>query len=121
MGPEQLGPIVGMIFIIVTGLVFVSYFYFRSRERQLMIDKGMSTEQIAELLKGKRNPYSILKMGVITILFGLGLGIGIGLQDADYGDFWITLLLFTFTGIGFVLAFFVSRKYEKEDGYISKS
>ncbi|MCB9247920.1 MAG: hypothetical protein H6613_04920 [Ignavibacteriales bacterium] len=53
-------------------LVVATYIYFRARERQMMIEKGLTPEQISELFKSKRNPYTWLKLGVIIIGAGLG-------------------------------------------------
>ena len=39
-----------IISVIVTGLVLVTWFYFRSKEKQMMIEKGMSYEQMIELM-----------------------------------------------------------------------
>lgn len=115
MTPDQLGPIVGMVFILVVGLVIITYYYFRSKERQLIIEKGLSAEQIAELIKNKKNPYIVLKLGLIVLFFGIGLGLGLLLEDSGYSGAWIPFLIFAFTGTGFIAAFFVSRKFEKED------
>jgi len=103
---------VPIIFFLVTGLVIVSYYYFRSRERQLLIDKGLTPEQIREFFKYKKDHLIWLKIGVISILFGLGLGFGMMLEDIKGGDYWIPLFIFTFMGIGFVAAFFLARKYD---------
>ena len=40
-----------IVMFLVIGLVLVTFFYFRSREKQLMIEKGLSYEQMMELLK----------------------------------------------------------------------
>jgi hypothetical protein len=55
----------------------------------------------------------MLKIGIVTICFGLGLGIGIMLNDVTSKDYWVPLCLFTITGAGFVVANVVSRKLEK--------
>jgi hypothetical protein len=115
MNPEIMGQIVGMLVTVVIGLVIVTFFYFRSRERQMMIEKGLAPEQIAELFKAKKNPYTWLKLGVIIIGAGLGIGLGVVAHEADMNEGLIPLSIITLTGIGFVGAFFVSRKFEKED------
>ncbi len=110
-----MGPITGILITLIIGLVIVTYFYFRARERQMMIEKGLTPEQISELFKSKRNPYTWLKLGVITI--GTGLGVGLGLLTENWGmnEGFLPLLIITFIGAGFVAAFFISRKFEKED------
>jgi uncharacterized membrane protein YkgB len=104
-----------IIMFLVTGLVLVTYIYFRSKERQMMIDKGMTPEQIAELFKSKKNPYITLKIGIITILSGIGIGIGVFIQKIDFYEGLSPLFIISFIGLGFVAAFFATRKFELED------
>jgi len=121
MNPEIMEGITGILITTVIGLVIVTFFYFRSKERQLMIEKGLTPEQIAELFKSKRNPYTWLKLGVIIIGAGLGIGLGVIAAQADLNEGLIPLSIITLTGVGFVAAFFVSRKFEKEDEKSGKS
>jgi hypothetical protein len=101
---------VPIVLFLVTGIVIVSFIYYKSKEKQLLIEKGFSPEQILELFKRKIDPYILMKIGIILFFFGLGLGLGMWLEDMnfnhkDYGnDYWIPLCMFTFTGVGFVLA-----------------
>lgn len=111
-----MGPLAGMTITLIIALVIATYFYFRSRERQMMIEKGLTAEQMAELVKSKRNPYTWLKLGVIIIGAGLGIGMGVMAEQANWNDGFISLFIITFIGLGFVGAFFLSRKFEKEDG-----
>jgi len=115
LAQEIMGPLTGITITLIVGLVIVTYFYFRARERQMMIEKGLTPEQMAELFKSKRNPYTWLKLGVITIFSGLGIGLGVMAEQANWNDGFISLFIITLIGVGFVAAFFVSRKFEKED------
>ena len=108
---------VPVTFMLVTGLVLVTYFYFKSREKTMMIEKGLSYEQMMEFFKTKKDPYTMLKIGIVIFFFGFGLGLGIIIENnfvEDEGT-WIPLLLFTFTGAGFVTAFFTARKMEEKE------
>ena len=98
---------VPVTFRLVTGLVLVTYFYFKSREKTMMIEKGLSYEQMMEFFKTKRDPYSMLKLGIVVFFFGLGLGIGLLIENnsVDSEGTWIPFLLFTLTGVGFIVAF----------------
>ena len=121
---EELIP---MVFFLVTGLVIVTYIYFRSREKQMMIEKGLSIEQMMELLRTKRDPYLMLKLGIIVLFVGLGIGLGFLFQywfgyqfqvgsgadrwmdrheDGEWMGFWVVFM----TGLGFVTAFLATRK-----------
>ncbi len=107
---EELIP---MVFFLVTGLVIVTYVYFRSREKQMMIEKGLSIEQMMELLKTKRDPFIMLKLGIIILFVGLGLGIGFLFEqwtDHQVHGGWMGFWIVTMTGLGFVTAFLVTRK-----------
>ena len=110
-----MGPLTGMTITLIVALVIATYVYFRSRERQMMIEKGLTAEQMAELFKSKRNPYTWLKLGIITIGAGIGIGMGVMAEQAEWNDGFISLFIITFIGLGFVGAFFISRKFEKED------
>jgi uncharacterized membrane protein YkgB len=115
LAQEIMGPLTGITITLIVGLVIVTYFYFRARERQMMIEKGLTPEQMSELFKSKRNPYTWLKLGVITIGAGLGIGFGVMMEEAGWNEGFIPLFIITLVGVGFVAAFFVSRKFEKED------
>ena len=101
-----------IVMFLVTGLVLVTYFFLRSKERQMLIEKNLDAQAIKEFFNNKRNsdPFRLLKLGVVCIFFGLGLGIGLILEDNTNKDYWIPLMLFTITGIGFVLANLISQK-----------
>jgi len=101
-----------IIFIIAVALVLVTAFYFKSREKQLLIEKGLNAEQIKEFFESKKDPNRLLKFGIVIFAFGLGLGLGIMMEDYTSKEYWIPLLLFTFTGVGFMASGLVSRKYD---------
>lgn len=115
-----MGPLTGITITLIIGLVIATYFYFRSKERQMMIERGLSPEQITELFRSKRNPYTWLKLGVIIIGTGLGVGLGVVAAQSEWNEGLVPLFIITFIGIGFVGAFFISRKFEKEDEALQK-
>lgn len=112
MHGEFLVPIV--IFLVI-GIINVTAIYYRSKEKQMMIDRGLTTEQIQEFFKRKKYPNALMKIGIILFFFGLGLGTGLWLEDMhlngkDYdNEFWIPFMIFTFTGIGFIVANFTHK------------
>jgi uncharacterized membrane protein YkgB len=112
---QEIAVLIPIVMFLIIGLILTTYIYFRSRERQMMIDKGMTPEQIAELFKSKKNPYTVLKLGIIIIFAGLGIGLGVIVNEAGYPEGLTPLLIITLTGIGFVAAFFAARKFEIED------
>jgi len=109
---EELIPI---ILFLVTGLVIITWIYFRSKEKQMIIYKGMSYEQMQEFFKIRRDKYLFFKLGLVIFFFGVGLGVGLLLQSFYEIDAWVPFLTFTMTGIGFIVAFFWARKLEKNE------
>jgi purine-cytosine permease-like protein len=114
MAENVIAVFIPIVTVLVIGIILVSFFFFRSRERQLLIEKGMDAQSIKEFFEGKKDPLRMLKIGIVTIAFGLGLGFGIKMEVDDGGGYWIPLFLFTVTGIGFVVANVVARKIEKK-------
>jgi hypothetical protein len=112
MGPEIIAVTIPIVAIVATALILITAFYYKSREKQLLIEKGLSAEQIKEFFESKKDPNRLLKYGIIIFAFGLGLGLGIMMQDFTSKDYWVPLLLFTFTGLGFVVSSLVSRKLD---------
>lgn len=108
-----------IIFFLVIGLVLVISIFYKSKEKQMLIEKGLSAEEIKKFFQEKRDPFIMLKIGIISIFFGLGLGFGMMLERSDHGEYWIPLFLFTLTGVGFVVANLVGNKlrekYTKKD------
>ena len=113
MNPAVIGVFIPIIFLLMTGLTLVTYFYLRSRERQMLIEKGLDAQSIKEFFENKKDPYRWMKIGIVCIGFGIGLGLGMYLEDATDKGYWIPLFLFVFTGIGFVVSNLLARKYEQ--------
>ena len=113
-GPEGFVGVIAVsipiVFTLVVGLVFVTFFYFRSRERQMLIDKGLDAQSIKEFFKQKHDPFTLMKFGIIILAFGIGLGLGLMLEDYTDEGYWIVLFMFAFTGIGFIVANAVAQK-----------
>jgi uncharacterized membrane protein YfcA len=98
--------LVPVIMFLVIGLIWISYMYFRARERQQLINNGTTAEELARAYntKKKKSRDFLIVTGVISIFFGIGLGVGMYLDDVTGKDYWIPLPLFVATGIGFIVA-----------------
>jgi hypothetical protein len=125
-----LGIMVPIIFFIVVGFVIALVFQLKSKEKQMMIEKGLSTEQMVELLKSKekdnRNRFLMLKGGIILIFLVIGGIIGDLIDRAFYFKYenfsgshyydgsanYSVWLAFLGLGIGAVAAHFIAKKYE---------
>lgn len=104
-----------IISVIVTGIVLITFFYFRSKEKQMMIERGLSYEQMVEMLKARKDNYALLKIGIIIMFFGIGLGTGILIERFTGIDEWVPLFIFVMLGIGFIVAHFASQKLAKKE------
>ena len=104
-----------IIMTLVVGAVLIIYFYLKSKEKQILIEKGLSTEEIKKFFEQKRDGFWLMRIGIISIFFGLGLGFGLMMQDSTIKDFWVPLSLFVGTGIGFVLANVIPDKMKKKN------
>ena len=109
MGSEVI--VVPIIFF-TTAAVIISYFYLRYRERSTIIERGLTPEQMLALYDKKRDPFLMLKIGVVVFFFGLGLGIGMLLERSTHEEAWVPFLIFTGTGLGFIVAFYLTKMLE---------
>ena len=115
MNPGVIAIFIPIITVLVMGLVLVAFIYYRSRERQVLIEKGLDAQSIKEFFERKKDPYRLMKIGIVAVAFGIGLGLGMLLQDYTYKDYWIVLFMFTFTGAGFVVANLTTKKLEQRE------
>ncbi len=107
--------LIPIITVIIIGLILITFFYYRSRERQMLIEKGLDAKSIKEFFESKKDPYWLLKLGVVIFFFGLGLGIGLILNDSTDRGYYIPLFLFTFFGIGAIVANLLGKRLEKSE------
>ncbi|MEG8947634.1 DUF6249 domain-containing protein [Rosettibacter firmus] len=115
MGEGLIALFIPIVAITVTGIVLVSYFYFHSKEKQLMIEKGLSFEQMIEILRSRKDPYGLLKVGIIILFFGIGLGTGILIRRFTGIDEFVPLFIFAMFGLGFIVAHFASQKLANKE------
>jgi uncharacterized membrane-anchored protein YhcB (DUF1043 family) len=113
--PEVIAVFIPIIITLVVGIVIVVHIYLQSREKQILIEKGLSTDEIKKFLEQKRDGLSLLKIGIISIAFGIGLGFGMFMEDTTSKEYWIPLSLFIGTGIGFVVANVMTDKIKKKN------
>jgi hypothetical protein len=111
---EVVAVFIPIIMTLVIGAVIIIYFYLKSKEKQMLIEKGLSAEEIKKFFEEKRDGLWLMKFGIISIFFGLGLGFGMMLEDATSKEYWIPFLLFVGTGIGFVVANVLADKRKKK-------
>jgi len=115
MREEVIAVFIPIIITLVIGIILVVHFYLQSKEKQMLIEKGLSADEMKKFFEEKSDGLGLMKIGIISISFGLGLGIGMILEDATSKEYWIPLSLFVGTGIGFVLANVLTEKMKKKN------
>lgn len=112
------GILVPIALFLCIAAVLIVYFVTRNNERRMFIEKGLTPEQMRELMAphGRAaKPLSSLKWGLLGIFLGLGLLAG-GLLHEYYGyeEFVYFASMFIGGGIGLVIFYVVaSKKLEK--------
>jgi len=56
-----------------------------------------------------------MKIGIISVAFGIGLGLGIGFGESGNRDYLIPFCIFVFTGIGFITANITGNKLDDKN------
>ena len=74
MHEEVVAVFIPIVMFLIIGLIWVTAIYYRSRERQMLIEKGLSAEDMKKFFEQKRDPFWLMKVGIICIFFGIGLG-----------------------------------------------
>ena len=97
-------PVIGFL---VTGAVWITFIYFRSKEKQMMIEKDLTNEQISLLLEKRNNSNWMLQLGVLSVGLGVGLGLGFLFDAEEYMGFFIL----TSIGIAAIIAWLLTKKY----------
>jgi ABC-type uncharacterized transport system permease subunit len=102
-----------IVMFLIIGLIAVTAIYYRSRERQMLIEKGLSASEIKEFFRQRRDPFWLMKIGIISIFFGIGLGIGLMSGPEETREVVTPTTIFIFTGLGFVIANVLGNKFRK--------
>ena len=106
----MIGPI---CFIFAVATVFISHIVAKHRERTMMIEKGLTSEEMKALYTRdvRRDPLSALKWGLLFVLGGLAVLIGVYLRDTYFAnDGVIVGMVCLFVGIGLVIFYTIAAK-----------
>ena len=112
MDSEQIEVMIPIILFIVTGLVFISFFYFKHRTKAVFAEKGYSADEIVKIFNLKqnnekaKNPNRYLFQGAVVLFTGIGFGLGEFAEDYFGKEYLFVPLLLIFIGIGL----FVGKK-----------
>jgi hypothetical protein len=104
--------IVTCLFIIFMTGVFLSWFFMhkaKSRERLLMIEKGVDLSQLHQQRKYIFN-FPWLKVGIVVASMGFGMVVG----GFSHNPFIIFGAIFLFGGIGMIVANYLDKPKGRE-------
>ena len=104
---------VPFMFVIVLGMVILYGIYAKHRERIIMVEKGMSSEDIKAIYTRsiQRDPLSSLKWGILFVLAGIAIMLGNYLHEQyNVDEAVIEGMVCLFVGIGLVLFYSVATK-----------
>ncbi len=106
---------VPIILFIVTGATIITALYFRSREREMILQKDYTAEELQALLNPQATRKGgIVVVGILAISFGTGLTIGFIIRDLTGNGDFVSMPLFICVGIGLVISFYVREKLNKK-------
>ncbi len=106
-----------IVMFIVTGAVIITFLFFRSREREMILAKDYSAEELMLLLNpGSKKKGVLVVLGILTASFGLGMLIGTMVHNATGENDYIPFIMFIFVGIGLITSFYVREKLNKKEG-----
>ena len=110
---EVVAVFIPIVMFLVLGLILVTSIYYRSRERQMLIEKGLSAEDMKKFFEPKKDPFWLMKIGIICIFVVIGLGIGLMSGPEETREIVTPTSIFIFTGIGFVIANIYGNKFRR--------
>jgi Na+/melibiose symporter-like transporter len=106
-----------IVMFIVTGAIVITFLFFRSREREMILAKDYTAEELMLLLNpGSKKKGVLVVLGILTASFGLGMLIGTMVHNATGENDYIPFIMFIFVGIGLITSFYVREKLNKKEG-----
>lgn len=113
MNEDAIAVFIPIVMFLIIGLIWVTAIYYRSKEKQMLIEKGLSAEDMKKFFEQKKDPFLLMKVGIICIFFGIGLGIGLMSGAEETREIVTPTSIFIFTGIGFVIANIYGNKLRR--------
>jgi hypothetical protein len=97
-----------VLFAAIFGMVYV-YLMTRHRERMTILEKNLTTSPFTSV-----NNTALLKYGIIWLGISAGIIAGYILYDLGFEEsFSYASMVFLFSGISMIIAFFVAQKHSK--------
>jgi|ERR1041385_2145176 Na+/melibiose symporter-like transporter len=111
MQPHEV--MIPIILFLTIGAIFLMWIISRHRERMVMVEKGMSSEDIKALYSKtvQRDPLSSLKWGILFVLGGVAVMFGNFLVERFNVQPPVVIgMVCLFVGIGLVLFYTIASK-----------
>lgn len=106
-----------IILFIVVGAVIITALYLRSREREMILSKDYTAEEIKALLApGEKKKGGLIVVGILTLSFGLGMIVGTLLKNATGQNDFVPFTMFIFVGAGLITSYYIREKLNKKEG-----
>ncbi len=106
-----------IILFLVIGAVTITALYLRSREREMILAKDYTAEEIKSLLSpGLRKKGGLIVMGVLTLSFGLGMIVGTLIKHTTGENDFVPFTMMVFVGAGLITSYYVREKLNKPEG-----
>lgn len=114
MHPEEV--LIPLTIFIATAAVLITWIYYRSKEKQMMIEKGMTPEQMIQFLNSRKkiSPQVLLKIGIIIICFSVGMAIGLLVDEYGGPQAFVPFPIIFSIGLGFIIAYYIGIKKDSE-------
>lgn len=106
-----------IILFIVIGAVIITALYLRSREREMILSKEYTAEEMKALLApGEKKKGGLIVVGILTLSFGLGMIVGTLLKNATGQNDFVPFTMFIFVGAGLITSYYIREKLNKKEG-----
>ncbi|MBK8663637.1 MAG: hypothetical protein IPN18_18305 [Ignavibacteriales bacterium] len=97
-----------IVMFIVTGAVIITFLFFRSREREIILAKDYTAEELILLLNpGSKKKGVLVVLGILTASFGFGMLTGTIVDKLTGENDYIPFIMFIAVGIGLIVSFYV--------------
>ncbi|GJQ61693.1 MAG: hypothetical protein SCALA702_07460 [Melioribacteraceae bacterium] len=104
------GAVVFIFLLMIVGISFIIHTYLRSKERRMMIERGMNAEDIIALYKKpKIRSDWFYRIGIVAVIFGVFLAIALTIESWTSQEEFIGPLIIIGLGIGFIAAHKISE------------
>ncbi|MCE1189671.1 MAG: hypothetical protein LWX56_11090 [Ignavibacteria bacterium] len=104
---EVIAPVISML---VMGMVALTYIFFRFKERQMLINRGVEVKELKMLSNFNPGSTLLFRLGIIVIGVGVGIFFGEIAYNNTQNDTMHAVAILISLGISMILAQFFGDK-----------